>query len=201
MSKRKFKIIDSDDEDNFLRGEFLPIEKFESFKLLQKNGPVQEGEGEERRTRTRLIKKPERFRSPEASPVRPLSPEYNDSPEHPGSPQIQAQAKDNIALYLDKTPVYENDNLKIFIEKKEFERQKKFKLEDHLYVMKIEVKKDSPIILLKDLMEILENSFIKIIHELKEHYGKNQETNLLYITIYQHRKAFTKVYFHNYLLT
>ena len=52
--------------------------------------------------------------------------------------------------------IYENENLKVYIEKKLHQRHKRFKLQDFLYNVKIKVKDNVDKPLLKDLLEILE---------------------------------------------
>lgn len=98
---------------------------------------------------------------------------------HGGGEETESQ------LYESPTLLYENDKFKILVEKQSFKRQLKFRLEDHLYLLKVETKapaKDLP--LLKDMLEILDKTLNKILEEMKNAY-KSDETNVVYITIKQ----------------
>lgn len=81
------------------------------------------------------------------------------------------------------TQIMESDALKMVIENIGFQRQQKFKLEDHHFVMKVETKTNQ-LPLIRDILNELENSLDTIIVKLKDYYPKN-ETNLLFITIMQ----------------
>jgi len=107
--------------------------------------------------------------------------------EGPKSPQPGPSNSSNAergSLLKSKTPLFENASLKIFVEPKVFERMKRFRLADHHYVMKIIPKKHGKIPLLSSIIDILENSILKILDELKPMYNEN-DTNLVFITILQ----------------
>lgn len=204
--KRKIVIIDSDEEEeNLVRfHRNVPVEELQTYQTLQDQAG---GANEEIVTsRGRTVRAPRRY-SPTAnnpkpstskakpkspSPQRDLSESDNESTisERASSPETLREgtpdpnAVDNINLYNNPTKILETEKLKIFIEKTEFQRQKRFKVDDHLYIMKVETKSNQ-IIFLKDLTEILENCFIEVINEIKQFYNNQNDTNLLYISIYQ----------------
>ena len=58
-----------------------------------------------------------------------------------------------------------------------------FKLDDHLYYLLIEAKKNSPIKLL-DILDFLHAAIIHILDEIKNAY-KSEEHNVAYLTLHQ----------------
>lgn len=86
-------------------------------------------------------------------------------------------------LFLEKTPIYENEHIKIFVVKDYLKRQKIFKLDDHLYSLKIEIKDGHPP-LLSSLLDVLRQAFEFMIKSLKNFYPED-ERNIMYMTIYQ----------------
>lgn len=88
-------------------------------------------------------------------------------------------------LFKSPTLVYENDAFKILVQKQDFKRQKKFSLDDHLYLLKVEQKTSSSTLpFLKDIVSILDSILSHILNEMKQFY-KKEETNVIYITIKQ----------------
>jgi hypothetical protein len=86
-------------------------------------------------------------------------------------------------LFLEKTPLYENDHIKIYVVKDYLKRQKIFRLDDHLYSVKVEIKDGHPP-LLTSLLDVLRNAFEFMINSLKNFYQEN-DRNIMYMTIYQ----------------
>jgi hypothetical protein len=86
-------------------------------------------------------------------------------------------------LFLQKTPLYENDHIKVYVVKDYLKRQKVFKLDDHLYSVKVEVKDGHPP-LLTSLLDILRKAFEFMIKSLQKFYHANDK-NIMYMTIYQ----------------
>ena len=74
--------------------------------------------------------------------------------------------------FLKSKQLLQNDTLKMHIEKIGFQTQKKFKLEDHHFVMKVETLSNT-VPLMKDILQQLEDSIFKVIDELKKYYSKN----------------------------
>ena len=86
-------------------------------------------------------------------------------------------------LFSEETKIFENENLKVFVVKEDHKRQKIFRLEDHLYVVRIKVLQGrAP--LLKDVEDILKKAFEFMLKNLKTYY-KPEDANLIYLTIYQ----------------
>ena len=81
--------------------------------------------------------------------------------------------------------VFENDKLKLIVEKGTFQRQKRFRLQDHLFYMKVKVKnKNDPIPFLKDLFDFLQNGLLHVMQNIKNFYNSRDE-NLAFLTLYQ----------------
>ena len=78
---------------------------------------------------------------------------------------------------------FENNDLKLVVVKSQFKRQVNFKLDDHLYYLLIEAKKNSPIKLL-DILDFLHAAIIHILDEIKNAY-KSEEHNVAYLTLHQ----------------
>ena len=83
----------------------------------------------------------------------------------------------------EETILFQDENIKVFVVKKEHKRQIKFRLEDHLYLLKVEVIKGK-MPLLSSIEDVLFKAFKFMIKNLKTFY-KPDETNLVYMTINQ----------------
>jgi hypothetical protein len=82
--------------------------------------------------------------------------------------------------------IYENNQLQLYLEKGNHIHQTRFRLQDHLFYLKIKLKDsraDPP--LLKDILEFLQEAFNFILREVKRHY-KPEDHNVAYLTLYQH---------------
>lgn len=89
----------------------------------------------------------------------------------PKKQKIDVINKDNLTTLFDKkTPLYENDHLEVYVVKDYLKRQKVFKLDDHLYTIKIEVKQGHPPLLIS-LLDILKESFEYMINTIKNFYN------------------------------
>lgn len=66
--------------------------------------------------------------------------------------------------------VYENDNLKLIVEKGSFKRQKSFKLQDHHFYLKIIPKENNGLPQISDILDFLHAGFIHILDTLKQFY-------------------------------
>ena len=82
------------------------------------------------------------------------------------------------------TIIFEDDNLQLIIEKGNHIKQKKFRLEDHLFYMKIKLKDNSEAPLLRDILSFLETGFDYIISQIRQFY-KSEDHNIAYLTLYQ----------------
>jgi hypothetical protein len=81
--------------------------------------------------------------------------------------------------------VFENNYLQLFVEKGSHVRQTRFRLQDHLFFIKIKLKdstSDPP--LLRDILNFLEEAFDYILNEIR-HFYKPDDHNVAYITLYQ----------------
>ena len=85
--------------------------------------------------------------------------------------------------YDEPTPIFVGDSLKIFVQKVGFMRQKKFILEDHQFLVKVESLNDKPP-LLSSILSVLEKSLEQMLDNLRTFY-KAEDQNLVYITIHQ----------------
>ena len=130
--------------------------------------------------------------SPEAGPSH-LNENVSSSPTAGPSRQIDKVARvqppssleksSGKDLFLEKTPIYENEHIRVFVVKDYLKRQKIFKLDDHLYSLKIEIKDGHPP-LLTSLLDVLRKAFEFMIKSLKNFYPED-ERNIMYMTIYQ----------------
>ena len=83
----------------------------------------------------------------------------------------------------DSTTIFEGDSLKICVQKVGFMRQKKFILEDHQFIVKVESLNDKPP-LLSSILKVLEKSLEFMLNNLRNFY-KPEDQNLVYLTIHQ----------------
>jgi len=82
--------------------------------------------------------------------------------------QINKLKKPN-NLFEEKTPIYSNKNIKIFVVKDYLKRQKIFKFVDHLYTIKIEVIKGRPP-LLSSILDALRKAIDFCLKAMKTNY-------------------------------
>ena len=80
--------------------------------------------------------------------------------------------------------IFENDQIKIFIEKKLHQRHKRFRLQDFLYNVKIEVKENVKTPLLKDLLDTLEQALTFILDQIRSFFNA-EDHNLVYVDLFQ----------------
>ena len=74
---------------------------------------------------------------------------------------------DNSAWFEEETKVFENENFTVFIQKQDHQRQKVFRLEDHLFVMRIKLKNHKKPPLLSSIRDIIENTITVMVNDLK----------------------------------
>ena len=94
-------------------------------------------------------------------------------------PQPQANLKDASEI------VYENDSLKLIVQKTSFRNQKVFRLQDHLFKFKI-VQKNSQdeLPILTDLFDFLHAALVHVLESIKTFY-KPEDHNVAYLTLHQ----------------
>ena len=81
--------------------------------------------------------------------------------------------------------VYENDSLKLVVEKRVFRRQKVFRLQDHLFTFRIVQKKDhEDLPILSDLFDFLHAALVHILESIKSFYNPT-DRNIAYMTLHQ----------------
>jgi len=81
--------------------------------------------------------------------------------------------------------VFENDQLQLIIEKGAHLHQIKFRIEDHLFYMKIKLKNEhAPHPLLRDILDFLQSAFNYILINVRKFY-KEEDHNIAYLTLYQ----------------
>lgn len=117
--------------------------------------------------------------------------QQNETEENENETQSQEnQTLDKIdglsKLFRFPEQVFENETYTITIQKQEHIKQKVFRLEDHLFVMRVKLHegKTSPYLL--DIRSVLENCMEKMIDEIRSELKlKDNETVAIYITIAQ----------------
>jgi hypothetical protein len=87
-------------------------------------------------------------------------------------------------FYEKETKVFENENFEIYIQKQDHQRQKVFRIEDHLYVLRVKLKNNKKPPLLRDIRVILERAMESMVDELRHNYNSEEE-NLIYLTMKQ----------------
>ena len=81
--------------------------------------------------------------------------------------------------------VYENNSLKLIVEKSSFKRQKVFRLQDHLFKFKIVQKKpQDQLPLLSELFDFLHAALLHVLESVKTFYRK-EDHNIAYLTLHQ----------------
>jgi hypothetical protein len=137
-----------------------------------------------------LAAQPEPIAGPSHQQLEPklaAQPEPIAGPSHILNPQLQQPqqlAQDNSSWFEAETKVFENEDFSVFIQKQDHKRQKVFRLEDHLFVMRIKLKNHKKPPLLSSIRNIIEETMTVMINDLKNHYN-SEESNLIYVTIKQ----------------
>ena len=81
--------------------------------------------------------------------------------------------------------VYENDSLKLIVDKGSFKKQKNFRLQDHLFHFKIIQKKPNEALpLLSDIYDFLHAALLHVLESIKGFYHP-QDHNIAYLTLHQ----------------
>ena len=121
-----------------------------------------------------------------SSPIsRPSSPIAGPSSPIAGPSNQQLPSTLNDANWFEEeTKIFENDDFILVIQKQDHQRQKVFRLEDHLFVMRIKLKNHKKPPFLSSIRDIIEHAMTVMVNDLKNHYNPN-ESNLIYVTIRQ----------------
>jgi len=80
---------------------------------------------------------------------------------------------------------YENDNLKLTVEQVDHKQEKRFRLVDHLFHLKLVNKKNkTQMPMLSDILTFLHAGFLFIITKIKKFY-KPEDRNIAFMTLHQ----------------
>ena len=105
--------------------------------------------------------------------------------QHGGANNINQQQNVNDVPKQPSEIVYENDSLKLIVEKSVLKRQKIFRLQDHLFKFKIVHKKpQDKLPLLSELFDFLHAALLHVLESVKSFYRK-EDHNIAYLTLHQ----------------
>jgi len=65
---------------------------------------------------------------------------------------------------------FEDENFRVFVQRTQHKREKRFHLQDHLFLIKIEPKKADKMPLLMDILDMLHASLTHVLDEIKVFY-------------------------------
>lgn len=85
--------------------------------------------------------------------------------------------------------IFENNQFKLVLEKGYHKRQKIFRLEDHLFYLKLIPKTSSDPPLLSDILDFLHAGFIHILDEIKHFYKAGKKIHFAYLFCYSDQKS------------
>jgi len=77
------------------------------------------------------------------------------------------------SLFSEKTKIFEDGNVELYVEKTGFKRQTRFTLDDHLFLIKIHFKNKMPV-LFSTIMGTLKEAFSFMIKSLRTYYGSGK---------------------------
>lgn len=80
--------------------------------------------------------------------------------------------------------MYENEELKITVKKAAHIQEKKFRLQDHMFHLKVETKKKGTPPLLSSILKFLHLGFLFILNNIKKFY-KSEDSNIAFMTLIQ----------------
>ena len=90
---------------------------------------------------------------------------------------------DNISDLTDI--LFENNDLQLIIEKAAFQRQKRFRFQDHLFHVKIKLKQSNlGVPFLKDILDFLHDGLLHLMAKIKGYYNE-KDANICYLTLHQ----------------
>ncbi len=84
----------------------------------------------------------------------------------------------------EEVKVFENDQISVFVLKAFHQRQKRFRLEDSMFHVRVKVKENIEVPLLRDLLNVLKEAFVFILKNIRT-YFKPEDHNIAYLTLYQ----------------
>ena len=86
---------------------------------------------------------------------------------------------------LTKDILFENNELQLLIEKAAFQRQKRFRFQDHLFHVKIKLKEPKNTVpFLKDILDFLHDGLLHLMSKIKKYYNE-KDNNICYLTLHQ----------------
>ena len=182
--KRRFvSIFQSSDEDSNDSTEIAP-RVTKKIKLNNSDDEDLVGAGVTTRRQARLNQDGQ---AQTADPVPSTSKAQVVEPEEPVEDTQVAESNSidsgQKGLHISETTLFENDKFSLVIQKQDHQKQKVFRTEDHLYVMRVKIKEGKPP-LLRDVITILETAMSEMLTDLKQHFDA-KETTLVYITMIQ----------------
>jgi hypothetical protein len=115
-----------------------------------------------------------------------LPPEEDTEREQSTLPSQTISDKTQNEKYKTQTDIiYENEKLIMIVQRGTFQRQKRFRLQDHLFHIKIKMKQeDEPIPFLKDLLDFIQEGLLHVMENIKKFYNE-EDTNLAFLTLFQ----------------
>lgn len=118
----------------------------------------------------------------------------NDNPEYQEYKQSESESDQNVQLDVQATNdtahvqaindiVYENSELKLYVQRGVHKRQKIFKILDQMFYFRIEPK-HSNMPKLSSILNFLHAGFLYILREIRKHFEPS-DSNIAYLTLYQ----------------
>ena len=121
----------------------------------------------------------------QTEPITSTNEDAEDSLQNPSVPSSEASLPMidfNSSL---SNIIFEEGNLQLTIEKGNHIKQKKFRLEDHLFYLRIQLKNPNfDVPLLRDILNFLEVGFDYIITQIRQFYN-SEHHNVAFLTLYQ----------------
>ena len=122
-------------------------------------------------------KNQQRLRGGQTSPERSTSPQ--PGPSHTRDDSVLESLDDPTKI------IYENDSLKLVVDKGTFKKQKIFRLQDHLFHFRIVFKKpNEQLPLLSDIYDFLHAALLHVLESIKSFY-RPEDHNIAYLTLHQ----------------
>jgi len=81
--------------------------------------------------------------------------------------------------------VYETPELQLIVEKGIHRRQKRFKIEDQMFYLKLVPKNQTEMPLLLNVLDFLYHGIVFILNEMKKHIQSGEEHTAAYLTLFQ----------------
>jgi hypothetical protein len=120
----------------------------------------------------------------ESNPSSSQSKKDSQNTSDPVSSLLHGKGHKPQNINFNEVKVFENDTIVLYVNKAFQQRQKRFRLQDTLFHIKVKVKNNVKTPLLRELVDVLQEAFTFILKHIQTFFPK-EDHNVAYLTLYQ----------------